>query len=231
MTGYRRRFSASTVSPMSLRMPLSRPFLSVRPLWIGTVTRRRSDVRVNVRWLPRWWDCSKPSRFRIERSSRAVKTGSFSPPMRDGHFNRANQLVTLLGNRLAVFHEAFKMALNRFSGVCSSFFKRFTLTVAPRQGWTEGIVAPCLISFDHNRKPVMLRLGCLAHRRTKFIMIAWSCQRSVMVPSVMVPGTQGTTNFPPHGVAPTTRLWRVRRCPPTLFGGVRWQPERRHERK
>ena len=155
--GQRRRFSSSTVRPMSLRIPLRRPFLSVRPAWIGTVTRRLSAGRLRVKWLPRWWDFWNPRRVRMARNSRAVRTGSFSPPMRDGHVHGADELLWFLWSSLAVLQETLKVALHGFSDVRPRLFEGVALAVTPWQGRAKRIVAPPFIGFDENREAIDMR--------------------------------------------------------------------------
>ena len=162
---YPRRFKSSTVRPMSFRMPLSRPFLSVRLAWIGTVTRRPSLARFSVRWLPRWWDGSNPSRFRIESSSRAVRTGSFSPPMRgrNAHPDGANELIGFLRDGFSVFQKAFEMTLDGFADIRLRFLEGVSLAVTAWKRRAKGVIPACFIRFDHDGKPVHLQPTSFSH--------------------------------------------------------------------
>ena len=76
--------------------------------------------------------------FRIERSSRAVRMGSFSPPMvgRDGHLDGANQFIRFLRDGFSVFREAFQMTLNGFTDIGLRVLECFSLAVTAWQGRT-----------------------------------------------------------------------------------------------
>ena len=82
---------------------------------------------------------------------------------RNGHLDGSNKLFAVVGQRLAIFEEAFKMALDGFSGVGSRFFQRFTLAVAAWQSWAGRIVAARFVGFNDDREVIHLRCSDRLH--------------------------------------------------------------------